>query len=58
MNLQHFLPCYGINYIHCCCHIARIDILVTFKEELSFQSHRCPLSNILLKLMAKVSLRL
>jgi hypothetical protein len=56
MNLQYLLPCYGMDYIHCCCHIVRIDILVTFKEEfkeyLSFQSHRCPLSNILLKLMA------
>jgi hypothetical protein len=27
MNLQYLLPCYGMDYIHCCCHIARIDIL-------------------------------
>jgi hypothetical protein len=52
MNLQYLLPHYGMDYIHCCGHIARIDILVTFKEELFFQSHRCLLSNILLKLMA------
>jgi hypothetical protein len=52
MNLQYFLPRFGMDYIHSCCYIARIDILVTFKEELSFQSHRCPLSNILLKLIA------
>jgi hypothetical protein len=52
MNLQYLLPCYGMDYIHCCCHVARIDILVTFKEKLSFQSHKCPFSNVLLKLMA------
>jgi hypothetical protein len=52
MNPQYLPPCYEIDYIHCCCHIARIDILVIFKEELSFQSHRCPLFDILLKLMA------
>jgi hypothetical protein len=52
MSLQYLLPCYGMDYIHGCCHIARIDILLTFKQELFFQSHKCPLSNILLKLMA------
>jgi hypothetical protein len=51
MNLQYLLRQIGMDYIHCCCNIARIDILVTFKEELSVQSHRCLLSNILLKLM-------
>jgi hypothetical protein len=52
MNLQYLLLCSGLDYIHNCCHVARIDILVTFKEKFSFQSHKCPLSNMLLKLIA------
>jgi len=56
MNLQYLLPCYGMDYIHCCCHVARINILVTFKEKLSFQSHRFQVSLELYEIMFLVIL--
>jgi hypothetical protein len=32
MNLQYLLPRSRMDYIHSCCHIARIDILVMMQE--------------------------